>query len=423
MKSHECARRLGACLVFGCACLYAARGHADWEATPDIRLEAEMNDNPALNTFGSTDTQVIDSASRMLADAVLRISNVEPRGELVFEPRVRSDAYVEEEAQLLESTDVFLRSNGVHRGQTVQIGYRADLARERIVGIEFLDTLPTDTGPDDTTAVITSPVGLNEKRTRIGVSPYLEIAMSSRGTLALEGRIVDVDYVTGTLSGGRTDFLERAIGGEYRRALRGQRGTLGVRVFATGYEASVNANTTDTRGFELTYGRDMSELWSWNIAVGTQRSDYAVTTAGRRVRGTDDTPIWAVGVRKTAQRSSMRAELMHRMTPDALGYVAPRDELRVAWERAMTARVNGGLVLRGVDAEGPPTVPGSSRRYGRLELDIEWQLRPTWSLVAGYAHATARSTATIGDSAESNALTIGIRYRGLSQQRADALAP
>jgi hypothetical protein len=415
MKFHECARRLGACLIFGCACLYTARGYADWEATPDVRLEAEINDNPSLNTFGSTDTQLIDSATRMLADAMLRISNVEPRGELTFEPRVRSDAYAEEEAQVLESTDVFLRSNGVHRGQTVQIGYRADIARERIVGVEFLDTLPTDTGPDDTTAVITSPVGLNEKRTRIGVSPYIEIAMSSRGALTLEGRIVDVDYETGMI-GGRTDFLERALGGEYRRALRGQRGTFGVRVFATGYEAALNANTTDTRGIELTYARDMSELWSWNIAAGTQRSDYALTTAGRRIRGTDDTPIWGVGVRKTGQRSSMRTELLRRMTPDALGYVAPRDELRVAWERALTARVNGGLVLRAVDAEGPPTVSSTSRRYGRLELDIEWQMRPTWSLVAGYAHATARSTATVGDSAESNALTVGVRYRGLAQR-------
>jgi hypothetical protein len=422
MKAHECARRLGACLVVGCACLYAARGYADWEATPDIRLEAEMNDNPALNTFGTTDTQLIDNASRMLADAMLRISNVEPRGELTFEPRVRSDAYAEEEAQLLESTDVFLRSNGVHRGQTVQVGYRADVARERIVGIEFLDTLPTDTGPDDTTAVITSPVGLNEKRTRIGVAPYIEIAMSSRGTLALEGRIVDVDYETGMIAG-RTDFLERAIGGEYRRALRGQRGTLGVRVFATGYEAAANANTTDTRGVELTYARDMSELWSWSIAAGTQRSDYALTTAGRRVRGTDDSPIFGVGIRKTGERSSMRTELLRRMTPDALGFVAPRDELRLAWDREMTARVNGGLVLRAVDAEGPPTLSDTSRRYGRLELDIEWQLRPTWSLVAGYAHATARSTATVGDSAESNALTIGVRYRGLSQRAAALAAP
>ena len=214
MKRHECARRFGACLIFGCACVgYAARGYADWEAIPDVRLEAETNDNPSLNMVGTT--QLVDSASRLLADAALRIRNAEPRGEISFEPRVRTDAYAEEEAQALESTDVFLRSSGVHRGQTVRIGYSADIASERILGVEFLETLPTEPIGDDPTAIVTSQVGVNEKRTRLGVSPYVEIAMNSRSTLLLDGRIVDVDYESGMLLG-RTDFLERAIGGEYR---------------------------------------------------------------------------------------------------------------------------------------------------------------------------------------------------------------
>lgn len=414
MKRHECARRIGACLIFGCACvLYAARGYADWEAVPDIRLEAETNDNPSLNMVG--DTQLVDAASRLLADAAVRFSMVEPRGELTFQPRIRADAYAEDEAQRLESTDVFLRSNGVHRGQTVRIGYTADIASERILGVEFLETLPTEPIGDDPTAVVTNQVGINEKRTRVGVSPYIEIAMNSRTSLLLDGRIVDVDYASEMFLG-RTDFLERAIGGEYRRALGDQRGTFGVRVFATGYKAAINANTTDTRGIELIYSRDMSELWSWNVSGGTQRSDYAFTTGGRRIRGTEDTPIFGVGITKQGERSSMRTEVARRMSPDSLGFVAPRDEIRVSWRRAMSARVNGGLALRGIDAQGTPTVGGSGRRYGRAELDIEWQLRPTWSFVAAYAYATARSESLIAndDASDSNAVTIGIRYRGRS---------
>jgi hypothetical protein len=414
MKGHECARRLGACLIFGCACvLYAARGYAEWEAVPDVRLEAETNDNPSLNMVGNT--QLVDSASRLLADAAVRFSTVEPRGELTFEPRIRADAYSEQEQQRLESNDVFLRSNGVHRGQTVQIGYTADIARERILGVEFLETLPTDPIGDDPTAVVTSQVGVNEKRTRFGVSPYVDIAMNSRTSLLLDGRIVDVDYASGVLLG-RTDFLERAIGGEYRRLLGDQQGALGVRVFVTGYEAAINANTTDTRGIEIMYSRDMSELWSWNVAGGTQRSDFAYTTGGRRIRGTEDTPIFAVGVRKQGERSTMRTEFARRMSPDALGFVAPRDEIRVSWQRAMTSRVNGRLALRAVDAKGTPAVSGSDRRYGRADLDVEWQLRPTWWFVAGYAYSTASSRSVIADedSSDSNAVTIGIRYRGRS---------
>ena len=414
MKSHGCARRLGACLVVGCACVsHGMRVYAEWEAVPDITLGAEMNDNPALNTIITPETQLLGDQSRLLADAVVRIRKVEPRGEISFEPRVRGDRYVEEQAEFLESTDLFLRSSGVHRGQTVRLGYSADIASEQILGVEFLETLPTDPIAEDPSAIATTQVGINEQRTRVGIAPFVEIAMNSRSTIILDGHLIDVDYASSQL-GGRTDFLERSIGGEYRRLLGDQRGAFGVHVFASGYEAAVNANTTDTRGIDVIYSRDMSELWSWNASVGTQRADFAVNTGGRRVRGTQDTPTFAFGVTKRGERSTMHSELARRMSPDSLGFVAPRDEIRIGWTRAMSARVNGRLGLRGIDAQGVPLILGSDRQYGRLELGIDWELRPTWSFVASYAYASAESELEISEPAESNALTLGIRYHGRS---------
>jgi hypothetical protein len=414
MKGQECARAVSACLAIGCAySIYTPRAEAEWEAIPDIRLEAETNDNPAINTIGSTDTQLIDSANRLLADVVLRIRKAEPRGEITFEPRVRSDKYAEEEARILESTDWFLRSNGVQRGQTVQLGYAADLAQERILGLEFLETLPQDPVNDDPSSITTNQVGINEKRTRVGLAPYVDIALNSRSSVRIDGRLVDVDYANDSLPG-RSDFLDRSIGGEYRRALRNQRATFGVRLFASGYEATTNSNTTDVRGVELIYSREMTELLSWNISGGTQRSDFALTSGGRRVRGTDDTPTFGLGINKRGERSAMRTELQRRMTPDALGFVAPRDELRVSWTRKMSPRVDGRLAMRAIDAEGLPGVVGSDRRYGRLELGMDWALRPTWSFIASYAFSKARSDVTIGDPADSNAIRIGVRWHGRS---------
>jgi hypothetical protein len=317
---------------------------------------------------------------------------------------------MDEEARGFESTDVFLRSNGVHRGQTVRVGYAADIARERILGIEFLETLPTDPVGDDPTAIATTQVGSNERRTRVGVAPYLDIELSSRGALRLDGRIVDIDYAGGG-GAGRTDFLERAIGGEYRRNLD-ERSTLAFRAFATGYEAVLNNNVTDTRGVELIFSREANELWSWSIAGGTQRSDFAVSTAGRRVRGTDNARTFGISATKRGEVSGMRAELRRRMSPDALGFVAPRDEVRLSWQRMLSPRVNGRMVLRAIDAEGLPTVVDSDRRYGRAEFDVEWEFRGQWWFVAGYAHATVRSA--LAFDAESNAVTLGVRYRGRS---------
>jgi len=82
----------------------------------------------------------------------------------------------------------------------------------------------------------------------------------------------------------------------------------------------------------------------------------------------------------------------------------------------MSDRVNGRFVMRVIDAEGVPTTPGSDRRYGRLELGVDWALRPTWSFVASYAYAKNGSDLTIGDASDSNALTLGVRYHGRSTQ-------
>ncbi|HUQ51362.1 MAG TPA: hypothetical protein VM692_04015 [Gammaproteobacteria bacterium] len=425
MKRQLCARRIGVCLIFGCACVIQAwrvQGQAQWETVPDIKLQAESNDNPTLDSgFGVTPgtPSPIDSANRVLADAAIRFRRANPRGELMLEPRVRRDAYANEEAQPLESTDVFFRSSGLKNGQTTRVGYSADLARERIIGLEFLETLdPVD---DDPTAVATNQVGANELRTRIGVAPYVDIELNSRTLLRLDGRIVDVDYNSGATAG-RTDFLERAIGGEYRKQLSDQRGSLGVHVFATGYEAALNNNTTDTRGIELIFGRELSELWTWNVSGGTQRSDYALSAGGRRIRGTDSSAIFGVGLSKRAEVSTMRVDVRRTMSPDSLGFVAPRDEFRVAWQRMLSAKINGRIVVRAIDAEGIPTVANSERLYGRAELDVEWQFSPTWWITAGYAHSTAQrdvvvNNVTVSNSSDSNALTVGLRYRGKSTQR------
>ncbi len=412
MKRHESARRLGACLAIGCASVaqgVAAQGGRGWDVVPDIALEAETNDNPTLDA-GIGAAPPIDAASRMLADVAVRLRGAQPRSELTFEPRVRRDLYLDDEASALESTDVFLRSGGVYRGQTVRVGYSSDIARERIIGVEFLET--ADPVGDDPSDVATSQIGANELRTRIGISPYIDIELNSRTTLRLDGRLVDVDYRSGATAG-RTDFLDRVLGGEYRRELD-QRGTLGVRVFATGYEAALNNNTTDTRGIELSYSRAVTEIWSWNIGGGTQRSDFALTSGGRRIRGTDSTGTFGVGVRRQGEVSTMRAELRRQLSPDALGFVAPRDEVRLTWQRSFSPRVNGRMVLRAIDAEGVPTVVDSDRQYGRADLDVEWRFSQQWWFTAGYGYANSRSTGSAD--ADSNSLTVGVRFRGRPSQ-------
>jgi hypothetical protein len=80
----------------------------------------------------------------------------------------------------------------------------------------------------------------------------------------------------------------------------------------------------------------------------------------------------------------------------------------------MSPRVDGRLAVRAIDAEGLPGVAGSERRYGRMELGMDWAIRPTWSFIASYSYAKNSSDLTTGDPADSNAIRIGVRYHGRS---------
>jgi hypothetical protein len=196
-----------------------------------------------------------------------------------------------------------------------------------------------------------------------------------------------------------------------------ERGTIGVRVFATGYEATANSNVTDTQGIALSYGRELSEVWSWNVSGGMQSADFALTSAGRRIRGSNDAGTFSVALHKRGEVSGMRAELARRMSPDAVGVVVARNELRLAWDRSFSSRLDGRFVLRAIETDSVSAIAESERRYGRAELDIGWRFNGPWSFVAGYAYATARSGSQT-ESAASNALTLGVRYQGGPSQLA-----
>src|SRR5690554_3935207 len=93
----------------------ALTGHAvaDWESTPDIRMEIEANDNPRLGQEpGALRSEDLEdhTATRMLMDARVRLRNVGPRGEVTLQPRVRADAYSDDADDDLERQDVYLNS-------------------------------------------------------------------------------------------------------------------------------------------------------------------------------------------------------------------------------------------------------------------------------------------------------------------------
>src|SRR5690606_32540819 len=244
---------------------------ADWQATPDIRMEIEANDNPRLGQNpGELDGDELDdhTATRMLMDARVRLRNVGPRGEITFQPRVRADAYSDATNDDLEREDVYLNSRAAYRWRRTTAAVNVNLSRESIISSELVDTQPIPPDDpiedplDDETGLL---VLLDEFRKRLSIAPSAALQVSERSPVLLAARRLDVSY-TGPALRGRTDFNATLLAVGVGRTID-DRPSASARLIASRFEADAPDNETDTVGVEGSFSRQLNELWSFTLTT------------------------------------------------------------------------------------------------------------------------------------------------------------
>jgi hypothetical protein len=401
------------------ALTWPAVAHSEWDLVPEIWIGAETNDNPTLLIADPTTPELDDvdddPASRILAEVRLRADGVFPRGDFFIEPSVFTDAYAEGSSEF-QSTDARLRSGGEHRGERAAVGFSADLASESILGTEFLDAQPIDIDAEEPPAVDTVLLGRNERRTLAVLSPYTAVELSERGALRFDGQLMDVGYEADTITA-RTDFSAATLGAAYLRRLSAGN-TLTTRLYGSRYDVEADQADTITRGIEMVFSHEVTDVWSTSIAWGVARSEFTnVDALGNAVDGEADNPTFALNVRRRSERSSVNFDLGRGVEPDSFGFPAVRDELRVAWLRQMSQKVRGGMAIRVIESADIGDVLGADQRYGWVDLDLDWAFGELWSLVLGYEYAY-RAIDTLEEDARSNSVSVGFNYRGRSQRSA-----
>lgn len=414
-RSHA-GRRFALCTCM--AVLAASAARADWEFAPEISIEAESDDNPRLiddDTAAALGQD--DAATRLLAEARLRFSNAGPRGRLALAPALRTDAYMDEADDDLQSTDGFLRSSGQYRWERSLAGFDADFRNERILGSEFLTAAQDDFDLADPSPTDTVLLGLNERRRRMIVTPYTEITTGGQHTLRFDARLQDVSY-DGDVPTARSDFTEGALGAEYVRRLDA-RNTLSGGARVARFEADRNGNETDTVAVELGFSRSLSALWSLNLSVGAQSSDATFLDAeGLVTMRTDDNATFGLGLRKRSELARLNVDLQRDVSPDSFGFLAVRNQLRLSMVRQMSPNLSGLFAVRAIETDGAGDDSARDRSFGRLELGLDWTFAELWSLLVEYGYATRRDDFVdiASVDARSNTFSLGFVYRGRTER-------
>ncbi|HEY8518625.1 MAG TPA: hypothetical protein VIN61_00985 [Gammaproteobacteria bacterium] len=391
---------------------------AAWELVPEVRLLANADDNPRLGTdLQSASLDEEDSAASMQFDGRLSLASYTERSELFFQPRYRTDRYRDAEDEELESDDLFLVSRASRRWRSATAGLQGYFSRESILSSELLEAEPLDPDVEDPVPVETGVLERpDEHRTRVLLAPYVETRLSQRTNFLVDARYQDVEY-SGPPISGRSDFDESLFSVGIARSAN-ERNRVVARVIVSQFDAEQTSNQTDTTGVEGTFTRTLSDTWTFALSAGVQRSEFRFLldpTLGTFEEGVDTTATLSLGFRKRTEIATLNLDARQLVAPNASGYLEQRDEFRVFLNRRLTPRLNGGFAIRYIDTSTLGDVSRFERDYYRAGFDFEWAMTPQWSLGGGFDW-TRQEWDDRGEHGTSNAVWLGMTYRGLSRQ-------
>ena len=384
----------------------------NWEFVPDVDLAASRVDNPRLDPDDTSE----DASNRLVLDGKVRAQNYGERGYIYLEPRIRADIYRDDEDSDLDGDDLFLRAAGQYRWEAALLGFRVNANQMSILRSEIVDALPDDLEEEDPIDVETGElVSFDEDRTRITTNAFTEFRLSERSSFRFSGRITTVDY-SGPPISNRSDFDSNEISAGLVRRVD-ERTRVTARVFTQGYEADLNANSTDSVGVEGQFTRPLSETWTFTLTAGVQRNEFSFVEGTTVVDNADTNPTYGLAFRNRAERTAWNIDLLRRVNPNGSGFVVVRDEFRVFVDRDLTPRLSGRVGLRYFETGTVGDVrQGSDREDIRLESRLEWAITPRFLLNGGINY-TSREFLNTGSDSDSNEIYVGVTYRGLSRQR------
>jgi opacity protein-like surface antigen len=241
--------------------------------------------------------------------------------------------------------------------------------------------------------------------------------VSERNSLRLDATKDHITYSGGNLPF-RTGYNDtRASLGIDRNV--DERNVVSAIMSAERYEADVNQNKTDTVTIEGAFTRPVTELWTLSLAAGVLRSDYTVLDNNQQLtnRATTDYTM-RLGFRKRAERSRINLDFTRDIYPSTSGYSSLRREVLLYYDRDLRQRLRAsfGIRVNKTEALGNVNV-ADNRDYDRMEIGFEWAISPVMFLDAGYSYTAQDFTEDIfRNKSDSNALYIGVAYRGKSKR-------
>lgn len=381
-----------------------------WQFEPVVRATVEYEDNPRLR---DEDSVTVDEAEGAAVDLLARIVRRTPTGQIRFDPRIRSTRYTDADSE--EVDDLFFQFLAETTRQVSDFGISVRAARQAVLTAEVAD--PDFDNPDvpDPVSDDSGLITLQDDRDRLIVTPYFNYRLSERTELGTQLSFQTVDYDRNV--NGNVDFDALDFDAELLFRV-GNNTSLGFAALWSDYESDNGRNESNTLGGELLLSHNFSETMNARLAVGVSDIESDFTDPGFPTESFSDTATtYAATLTRSGQISRLVLDVRQQVNAGGGGNLQKREQARLRFTRSLSERVSAGVDVRfqntqGVFLDGRQT----DRDFFRVRPNLEWQLSPTWSVVASYSYRKQDFEQQTG-SASSNGISLGFQYEPRRRRR------
>jgi hypothetical protein len=368
---------------------------AEWRIEPLIRAAGNFDDNATLSVRTDNEEEI----SGYIVDARARFAYVSQVTDFFVTPILRYRDYGDPR---FDANEQFLRLSFERDTQKNNFRIRANYDYESVRTAERADVGLDTEDPDEIRDEETGRVFVRGRRERIELIPSWTYRWSDVSSLTADLAYREIqydenfaglleDYANGraTVSYQRswTPRYSAVLTGTYRRFEPDGRELVTGAGFLAGVVGAVSENTR------------------LRFLVGLEETKDAT---GEGVVE----PVANISLVRRLQTIRLLAQYRRSISGGGSGTVSSRDEININLTRRLNERISAGLGVRAyaTNALEGDVVNFDERDYVQLRAQFTWNLTRTWFVEADYRY-TFLSRQSIGESANSNDVTIWLSYR------------
>jgi len=389
---------------------------ADWQWDPEVILSGNYNTNYGLESLNAQNVSVAGTS----VDASLHASVLDPTTQFDITPRVRAVYYPGETE--FDANDAYVNSQFQQTWQRANFSLN-ELFWSQDVLQSFLPTTNIGTplgqnSPGGDLAVVDERIRQN----LLVLSPTATFDLSPRETLEIQAGYLSVDYSQAVVN--QVENFKNYSGGVGLGFAVTAQSTVTVRVNDLDLKPE-SGSTANTYGGEGEWRTHLSEVMQAYARLGLEHTTFGsvqyLSSVPGKSGGTSVTttsggpPVTSVsggfGISRKFVAYDLFADFARSVSPDSVGAVVARDDLRVRLEHKFSERTSGYVGLRGINQTALGNSVGfTAQRYGQAALGVEWRIFRQFSVISQYAYTTLKD-ANVPQAAGSNSVTISLDYQ------------